>query len=284
MRLLSGFEGYGEIIAAAILFSFAGIFAKTMVGLPVPSIIFYRFVFAFAILFGALAITGNLGRMRLKGDKRHLVFSSLMWAATMLSFFTAAINASVSTAVLLLYTAPVYVMVLSPALLGERPTKNAAMALAMSIAGMLLIVGPQDMGFSHQLGLLAGVISGITYAFRIMVSKRIIRTYDGYSQAFWAFAIGMLVLLPAAFVPAEAVLKNTLSLALLAIFPTILAVSLTINGLKKVKASNASIVALIEPLSAVVLSALLLNEQVTAATVIGGALILAGAALVARRG
>ena len=71
-------------------------------------------------------------------------------------------------------------------------------------------------------------------------------------------------------------------LILLAIFPTILAVSLYFNGLKKVNAHSASIVGLIEPLSAIILSVLILHEQISILEIIGGALILAGVSLVTR--
>ena len=82
---------------------------------------------------------------------------------------------------------------------------------------------------------------------------------------------------PAAF---DIVLDNLFYLILLSIFPTILAVSLYFNGLKKVKAHSASILGLIEPLSAVILSVLILHEQISTLEMIGGALILAGVALV----
>jgi DME family drug/metabolite transporter len=52
-------------------------------------------------------------------------------------------------------------------------------------------------------------------------------------------------------------------LILLAIFPTILAVSLYFNSLKKVKAQSASILGLIEPVSAVILAVIILDEQIS---------------------
>jgi EamA domain-containing membrane protein RarD len=66
MRLLGG---YGEIIAAAILFSFAGIFAKAIVGLDALSTTFYRVFFALLIFSGVLLATRKFGTVRLGGDK-----------------------------------------------------------------------------------------------------------------------------------------------------------------------------------------------------------------------
>jgi drug/metabolite transporter (DMT)-like permease len=276
------FSGYGEIIAASILWGLAGIFGKMITGMSAQSIIFYRVTIAFIILFAVLLISGNLHRVHLKNKKSYLVLFSILQAATMLTYFEAILKASVSIAVLLLYTAPVYVTVLSPLLLKERATKKGLIALLLSIAGILFIVGPEKPDFSLQsIGIIAGIISGIAYGFQIMTSKFISPTYSGSTQAFWSFLVAALVLLPSGLVPMDVFSSNVIFLILLAIFPTILAVSFYFNGLAKVRASNASILGLIEPVSAIVLSVLILNERLAFPEVIGGAFILAGAALVA---
>jgi len=276
-------EGPGEIIAAGVLWGFAGILAKMIHGMSAQGIIFYRVTFAFIILFIVLSISGNLRKIQLKDKKAYLVLFSILQLATMLAYFIAILKASVSVAVLLLYSAPVYVTVLSPLLLKERSTKKGIIALFLSIAGILFIVDPAKIGFSLQsAGILAGILSGIAYAFQIITSKYISKSYPGYTQAFWSFLIASLILLPAGLVPVGAVSGNMIFLILLAIFPTILAVSLYFSGLGKVRAANASILGLIEPVSAVILSVLILNEKLTLLVITGGGLILAGAALVAK--
>lgn len=274
-------KGYGEIIAASVLFSFAGVFAKMIRNMPVQSIIFYRVSFAFVIFFIALSVSGSLAKIKLRDKKIYLILFGTLQAATMLTYFVSILNASVAVAVLLLYTAPAYVTLFSPLFLKERLTKQGLIALILSIAGMVLIVDPGKLYFSgYSVGVLAGVLSGIAYAFGIIVSKHISSTYSGYAQAFWSFAIAMLVLLPVGLAPADVVFRNIVYLILLAIFPSILAVSLYFNGLKKVKASSASILGLIEPLSAVILAIFILDEKISFFMLAGGALILTGAVLV----
>lgn len=275
------FEGYGEIIAASVLWSLAGIFAKMISGMQADAITFYRVAFASIIFFIALAVSKNLKRIALRDKKGHLVLFSVLQAMTMVAFFVSVLNASVSVAVLLLYTAPVYVTVLSPLFLKESMSKKGIAALVLSLAGIVLIVDPGKLEFSrYSIGILAGILSGTAYASEIITSKYIGRTYPGYSQAFWSFIIAAIILLPAAFVPVGAILENMNYLILLAIFPTILSVSLYFNGLKKVKASSASILALIEPVSAVMLAVIILDERISMLEIAGGALILTGAALV----
>lgn len=275
------FSGYGEIIVAAVLWSLAGILAKQIHGMSAQSIIFYRVVFALVLFFIFIVITGNLKIIELKEKKKYLLLFGILQVGTMLTFFISLIKGSVSIAVLLLYTAPVYITLLSPWLLKEKSTKKGMIALVLSISGIVLIVNPQKLDFTYySAGILAGIASGIIYAFQIMTSKYISSAYSGYSQAFWSFLVAVLILLPFGTAPVGVVLDNLDYLILLSIFPTILAVSLYFNGLKKVKAHSASILALIEPLSAVILAVLILNENISTLEMIGGTLILAAAALV----
>ncbi len=277
------FKGYGEIIIAAILWSLAGIFAKQIHGMSAQSIIFYRVVFAFAIFFTFILISGNLRVIELKDKKIYLLLFGILQVGTMLTFFISLLKGSVSIAVLLLYTAPVYITILSPWLLKERSTEKGIIALVLSILGILFIVDPQKLDLTHYpVGILAGIASGIIYAFQIMTSKYASSTYSGYSQAFWSFPVAIIILLPAGGAPFNVVMDNLGYLILLSIFPTILAVSLYFNGLKKVNTHSASIVGLIEPLSAVILSVLFLHEQISILEIIGGALILAGVSLVTK--
>jgi drug/metabolite transporter (DMT)-like permease len=277
------FRGYGEIIIAAILWSLAGIFAKQIHGMSAQSIIFYRVLFAFVIFFIFIVISGNFRIIDLKDKKIYLLLFGILQVGTMLTFFISLLKGSVSIAVLLLYTAPVYITILSPWLLKERSTKKGIVALVLSILGILLIVDPEKLDLVHyQAGILAGIASGIIYALQIITSKYASSTYSGYTQAFWSFPIAILILLPIGGAPFDVVIENLGYLILLSIFPTILAVSLYFNGLKKVKTHSASILGLIEPLSAVILSVLILHEQISILEIIGGALILAGVSLVTR--
>jgi drug/metabolite transporter (DMT)-like permease len=275
------FSGFGEIILAAILWSLVGIIAKQIHGMSAESIIFYRVSFAFIIFFTVLLVSGNLKLIKLHEKKSYIILFAMLQVATMVCYFISIMNASVSIAVLLLSTAPVYITIFSPWILKEKIRKKGVIALVLSIVGILLIVDPGKLDFKiSSIGILAGIASGIFYAFQIMTSKYVSLTYSGYAQAFWSFLVAAIILMPVGVVPLEVVSSNILYLLILAIFPTILAVSLYFNGLKKVKAQSASILGLIEPISAIIFAVLILGEQISTLEITGGALILIGAALV----
>ena len=275
------FSGYSEIITAAILWSLVGIIVKNIHGMSAQSIIFYRVGFAFIIFFASLLVSGNLNIVKLHEKKSYIILFSILQIATMVCYFISIMNASVSIAVLLLSTAPIYITIFSPWLLKEKIRKGGIIALVISIAGILLIVDPGKLDFKlSSIGILAGIASGIFYAFQVMTSKYVSPIYSGYAQAFWSFLVAAIILLPVGTVPLEVVSGNLIYLLILAIFPTILAVSLYFNGLKKVKAQSASILGLIEPISAVFFAVLVLGEHISTLEITGGALILIGAALV----
>lgn len=301
-------EGYGEIIAASILWGFVGILVRRIEGISPISIVFYRMAFASLILFAILLLSGNLDKIKLKDKKSYLLLFSALQVITMLSFFISILEASVSTAVLLLYTAPLYITLLSPVLHEERSSRKGLLALVLAISGIVVIVDPEKLEFTSAIGILAGIISGLSYAFQIMTSKHIGNTYSGYSQAFWSFtaAIPVLMMLDlitraeamtalperlAALVPflrvdvalSDIVSMNAIYIVLLAIFPTIFSVSLYFNGLKKVRAADASILGLIEPVSAVILSIIILHESISFPVMLGGALILTGGIIVTQK-
>ncbi len=274
-------KGYGEIITAAALWGTVGILVRMISSMMPLSIIFYRVALAFIILLFVFLFSGNINKLRLKDKKLYLVLFSVLQITTMLAYFISIMEASVAVAVLLLYTAPLYVTVFSPLLLKESSTGKGWLALGVSIAGVLLIIDLGKLDFSLKLtGIIAGMLSGVSYAFQIMTSKHISKGYSGYSQAFWSFMIATILLLPAAAVPLNVVSENIGYLILLSIFPTILAISLYFNGLNKVRASSASILALIEPVSAVILSMIILHESISIPVLLGGALILVGGAIV----
>ena len=276
------FKGYIEVVTGAILFGLIGIFVKLISDMPLGSIIFYRLLFAIAMVALYLSYCGKFNEITLREKKGYVLLLGVFQAGAMLSYFTAIKYTSVSIAVLLLYTAPVYVIILSPLLLKESITRNSMFALLLSITGVIMIVHPRftfnDSGSSLNMGIVTGMLSGLFYAMMIVVSRHLKSHYTGTAQAWWAFIVTLLVFLPySVMVPAGVVVNNLLLLVLFGLVPTAAGAVLYLNGLRLVKAQNASIIGLLEPASAVVFAFIILNEPVSTVTLLGGGLILAGA-------
>ena len=280
-------KGHLQVASAAILFGTIGIFVSLTSQMPIGSIIFYRLLFGIIAIAIFFACCGRLGELRLKEKRQYLFLLGIFQAGTMLSYFVSVKHTTVSVAVLLLYTAPIYVILLSPLILKEPVTRRSLSALILSLTGVILVIQPgavfRNMDSMYAIGLLCGLISGLLYACMIMTSRYLKGYYTGTAQAAWAIIITLAIFLPYSTAISSGVLLDNLYLLILfGLLPTAASLTLYFSGLAYVRAQNASIIALLEPVSAVVFAAIILSQQITSAIVVGGGLILVGALAVSR--
>ncbi len=280
-------KGYIQIATAAVLFGLIGIFVKLTTQMPLGSIIFYRLLFGLVAIALFFTCCRRLSELRPGQKKQYLLLLGLIQAGTMLSYFFSVKHTSVSIAVLLLYTAPVYVTLLSPLLLKEYINRRSIFALAISIIGVILVIRPdtlfQDVDYTYLIGLAAGLVSGLLYGGMTLTSRYLKDYYTGTAQGAWALLITLLIFSPYSIaITAKILLDNLAVLVLFGLIPTALALVLYLSGLMHVRAQNASIVALLEPVSAVVFAYIILSEPVTISMLAGGALILLGAVIISR--
>ncbi len=280
---MSVLKGYSQVIAASILYGLIGIFIKLIGDMPLGSIIFYRLLFGLAAVTLYLAVSGRFFEMRLKEKKSYLLMLGLFEAAAVMANFYSIRYTTVSIAVLLLYTTPIYVTLLSPLVLKEKITPRSIVALALSVMGVVMVVQPQSRDSINIIGVALGLASGLLFALMILTSRKIRDIYTGTAQATWSMIISIIVFSPFAFAVSAQVLKNDLFLIILfGLLPTAIGGILYFNGLRWVKAQSASIISLLEPVSAVVFAFIILSEPIAITTVIGGGFILLGAAFISR--
>ncbi|MXV60871.1 EamA family transporter [Natronorubrum sp. JWXQ-INN-674] len=279
--------GIALILVSAIGFGTLGIFGiyAQRAALSIPTVLVFRFLLAGALIWVFLAWRGELtilsGRPLLiavaLGGIGYTAQSGLYFLG--LEFMTAGLVAIV------LYTYPAFVVVLAVATIGERLSRPMVGALCLAFAGIVLVTGANPAGAS-----LAGVVivlgAALAYACYITGSRAVLETVD--PMVLTAYV------LPAAGVSCVVIGTATGQLAVpttpsawtillcIAVFATAVPVVTFFAGLKYIGASRASIVSTAEPPVTVVLGAALFSEPVTATTVIGGALILAGVIVLER--
>ena len=283
---MNSFSSYSQFIAGCIIYGMVGIFLSNIHDMQVGSIIFYRLSFGLIILGFYLGIRGGLGQLRLKGNKRYLVLLGVLNVFTMFSYFMAIKSINVSVAVLLLYTAPIYVTLLAPVILNERIALLGIVALFLSIAGVILVTRPDggfgslELGGNYLIGLMFGMVSGLSFAFIIFTVRYIRGDYSGISQLFWASLVSIVVLFPYGFsVSIPVFVSNVHVLILFGLSSTAIGSLLYVNGLANIEAHKGSILALIEPVSVIFFAYFILNDPITRNMLLGCFLILAGAGL-----
>jgi drug/metabolite transporter (DMT)-like permease len=276
-----------QVVAASVIFGFAGIFFLYIKNMAAGPVVFCQLLLGFLALALYLGARGKLSGIRLRGKRKILLLLGAWQAGVMFSYYTAVSFTNVSLSVLLLYTAPLYVLLIAPVILKEKVSKKNLAALALSLAGVVVVVGPEKLvsgtaeaGSRYMFGVLMGLFSGFFYACIIMTSRYLRDEYSGLEQLFLSTGVTLIILLPFMLqVSSAALLENLPVLLFLGVMITSIGSILYFTGLEQVKAQNASIISLLEPVSAIFFAYLILKDPVSQSTLLGCVLILASSLL-----
>lgn len=274
------------VAAAAGLWGTLGLLFKILhdeYGIAVLTLAFLRAGGAFVILFTALAL---LRPSLLRVNRNSLVFFAIYGLCGVSAFYVSYIQAvvltSVTTGVVLLYTAPAFVTVLAWRIWHESLGARKLAALGLAFSGCALVARAYDPTqlSVNLIGLGFGIAAGFTYALYTIFSKSALERHASWTALAYALFFGALFLLPLQSWDSFAPLRQPgawIFVVALAAGPTLGSLALYNAGLRRVPASNASVVATIEPVVASVLAFLVLGERLELLQLIGGALAVAGA-------
>lgn len=194
-------------------------------------------------------------------------------------FETIRLTNSVSISALLLYTAPIFVMIMSAILYKERLTKKKIICLIITMIGLCFITGVFNPdGEITPKALFFGIGSGFCYALYSIFGKKVTSIYSGLTITIYTFILASVVV-----VPISGVLNNvslifkidSLFYALgLSLVCTITPFLLYTKGLLHLDAGKAAVFATIEPITAVLVGLILFDEIMTISKFIGILLIL----------
>lgn len=290
MKKLSNLSVYIITISGAICWGLIGLFIAPLYarGFTSWDVVAIRgtFTFVFLIVLMAVFYRDQL-RTRLKD---HIFFAGagiLSIAFFNYFYFEVFSQSSLSLAVTLLYTGPLFVTILSRLFFKEPLTIRKGWALALAITGCAFVVGLLPLGQEgiQMKTLIMGILSGFCYALYSIFCKPVTQRYSALTITTYTFLYTSIFMLLT-----SDILKKTdqfqyadvwISAVLLALVATVLAFVLYTSGLKHLEASKASILATIEPIVAVVTGVLFLGEHLRGWQVLGIGLVLYSAILVA---
>jgi drug/metabolite transporter (DMT)-like permease len=205
-------------------------------------------------------------------------------ALNVILFFAAYQRTTVAIAVLTHYLTPIFVALLAPLVLRERAGPRTFAAVSVAFVGLVLLLQPwgAGVGRSELVGAALGAGSAVFYASNVLVNKRLVKAFSGAELMFFHGLVATPLLF--ALVPVDQyarVSRDALWVVLGgALGPGALCGLLFVWGLRRIPASQASVLTLLEPFVAVVLAAAVMGQAVGALALVGGALILVGAVLV----
>jgi drug/metabolite transporter (DMT)-like permease len=226
----------------------------------------------FRLFFGMLFIAPFVRNLEIKKPK--IVFVVALMNLTTILFYIASIQmVEAATAALLLYMAPIYVIVIL-LFTGESIDRRSLLALPLGLLGLYLMLSPYG-GIS--LGIAFGILSGLSYAVLFILMKRVREFMSSVHITFINLAIPSLALTPFVLLyssEAIGVLTSNLYWILgLGLIPTALAFTIFSYGIKFCKTEKAPILALIEPVAAGIFGYYFFGEVLTLKQIAGASLI-----------
>lgn len=283
------------IILAGIFWGSMGIFVRgltALAGFTSIQIVCVRLTVAALTFALILLIKDARGfRIRIKDIPLFLGlgFCSILFFTT--CYFTAIRMMTLSIAAILLYTSPIWVMLLSLLLFHEKMTRPKFVALVISFLGCIFVSGIGSGGSAvTPAGILIGLGAGLGYGLYSILGTLALRRYSTYTVTAYTFitaAAGSLFIssLPDLWHKITACTSKPYLYILIVLTGLVTAVIpflLYTLGLEQVEASRAAILATIEPMVATLIGVVVFHEYLTVLSVLGILCILAAIVLLNR--
>ena len=273
-----------QLIASMVIFGTIGVFRRG-IGLSSAAIAAARGIVGavFLLLLQALK-RRKLNGAKIRENLALLLASGVLIGVNWILLFEAYRFTTVAVATLCYYMAPVLVILVSPLILREKLTAKKLLCVLVAVGGMVLVSGVLDAGNGKTdlRGVLLGLGAAALYAAVVLINKRMPPMPSNERTIVQLLAAGV-VLVPYVFATGalggSAPSITTLALlAVVCIVHTGLAYALYFSSVEALPAHTLALLSYIDPVVAVLLSALVLRERLTLLTVIGAVLILGAAA------
>ncbi|MCH5257656.1 MAG: EamA family transporter [Lachnospiraceae bacterium] len=267
-------------IVSMVIFGTIGLFTR-IISVSSGELALYRAVLASILIITYLAITRQ--RIDFKAIKKELpllLVSGMAMGINWILLFQAYKYTTISVATLSYYFAPVIVTVVCPFLFREKLTAKQIICFLMSTVGLVLIIGIGNIGQggSDLIGILFGLGAAVFYATVILLNK-FIKNVTGIHRTLLQFFAAILILTPYVAFSGGVHLTELngigwVCLLTVGLVHTGITYCMYFSALKDLPGQEAAILSYIDPLTAVLVSTVILGESMTFQQILGGILIL----------
>lgn len=215
-----------------------------------------------------------------KSNALLLLLSSIALGGNWIFLYQSYDHTTIANATLGYYFAPVFVMLLSPFILKEKLSIQKGICVIVAILGLILIVG-EGISASNTndiLGLSFGLIAAAFYATLLLINK-FIKNMEKLELTIIQLGLTALLLMPYVFFTSGfGILKVPGSsipfIFILGVINTGIGFWLFFSGMENIKGQSIAMLSYVDPFVAILISAVILQEQMTYIQMLGGALLL----------
>jgi DME family drug/metabolite transporter len=291
--------GYVYIAGAALLWgisatlgraAFTGRLLSANALAPIDPLILSqsRVTFSLAILLPVLVARRGAAALRVADrDVWQLLFLGVLGVAASNYFYYLAIQrTNIATAIIVQYTAPVWVLLYTAVHARRRPSWRKSSAVGLAVIGCALVVGVVGSGGFRvdTVGLIAALVAAFAFSFYNIGGHNVLARYDHWKVLVWvlagAAAFWLVVNPPWKILEAHYGRAQWLFLGVFSFLSVLLPFSCYFAGLQRMEPSRAIIASCLEPVFSVLIAALVLGEMLHPMQTAGMVLVLVAIALI----
>lgn len=284
---LDKIKGYSLAAIAAAAYGTNPAFAVPLYGqgMNPVSVLLFRYLMGIPVLAAIMALRGKSFSLKREEVLPTLILGMLM-ALSSLTLFASYNYMNSGVASTLLFVYPVMVAVIMIMFFHEKFSISTVICLVVMGAGLMLLMKPQGDTSLSMTGILLVMISALTYALYIVMVNvsKYVKHIPTTKLLFYVLGWGTLLYVGMIACGSELTLPDRgwgwCNLLALAVIPTVISLGCTTRAIQLIGSTPTAILGALEPVSAVVLSVLILGQPITVQDIIGGSLIVVATTIV----
>lgn len=275
-----------HVILSMILWGTIGIFRR-YIDLSSSLLAFARGIVGAFFLYVFLKIRKyNLPKIQSKKQIWLLILSGALMGLNWLCLFEAYNYTSVATATLCYYMQPIMIVLVSPVLFKEKLTSKKLLCVAVALLGMVFVSGVLETQVGGFLGIVLGLLAAVLYGIVVIMNK-FITDVDSYQKTMIQLASAACIMVPYMIITSDTLVismdvVSILMLLIVCIVHTGIAYALYFGAIPHMKTQTVALLSYLDPVVAILLSAIVLQEPLTILGIIGAICIL-GSTIVSER-
>ncbi len=262
-----------------LIFGTLGPFVNN-INLPSSFISFTRALIGSAFIGIFMAVSGHgFDKKAIVKNLKLLIPSGIVMAFNWICLFEAYKYTGVTVATLCYYMAPVIVVLVSPFVLKERLTALKGASVVVAVIGAVLISGVVTGATKSVRGILLGLAAAALYSTVIVINK-FVRELSPVETTFVQLSVAAITMIPYVLLTEDVAsfvfdTRSVVFTLIVGVFHTGFAYMIYFSSVQKVPAQTTAVFSYIDPVTAIIVSALVLGERMDAAQTVGTVLILA---------
>jgi drug/metabolite transporter (DMT)-like permease len=250
-------------------------------------------VFGATILFWLISFFGPTEKIQLKDFPRIIAAAFFGVALNMLTFFKGLSFTSPISAAVIMVTTPIIVLILSTIIMKEKMIKRKIFGILLGLfgTGFLILYGKSIGNAANApLGNLLVFINAVSYAFYLILVKKLMDKYNAFTFVKWIYTFGLLMVLPFGWSEYQEIQWTTIptyilwEIVFVVLFTTFFTYLFNLVSMRELKPTTVAVFIYLQPLFATVFAMSLGKDELTWVKIISAVLIFTGVYLVTQKG